>query len=154
MQHDNQQGAQRHSTWLIFLPALALIVAIFLLSHQQKPPTIGNDPELSSIAGHLVAFGLLGGALYLAFRSISGTRRIAALLAVALATGYGVVDEFHQSFVPGRHTDPWDLLTDLVGAAIVVATLVLATRWLTANETIELSTKPPRAADEPPINGE
>ena len=40
-----------------------------------------------------------------------------AVLAVLISTVYGVTDEWHQSFVPGRVADPWDLVKDLAGAA-------------------------------------
>ena len=41
----------------------------------------------------------------------------AAALAVLISTVYGVTDELHQSFVPGRIADAWDLLKDAAGAA-------------------------------------
>jgi VanZ family protein len=44
----------------------------------------------------------------------------AAVIAVALATGYGATDEFHQSFVPGRGPAFSDVLIDLVGASLGV----------------------------------
>ena len=38
-----------------------------------------------------------------------------------LSTGvYGITDEIHQYFVPGRFADPWDLLADMVGALLGV----------------------------------
>jgi VanZ family protein len=37
---------------------------------------------------------------------------------VALATAYGVTDEYHQSFVPGRQAEAADVLKDLGGAAL------------------------------------
>jgi VanZ family protein len=40
-----------------------------------------------------------------------------ALTATLLATAYGVTDEYHQSFVPGRTSDPLDVVKDLAGAA-------------------------------------
>ncbi len=40
----------------------------------------------------------------------------ALLVAIVLATLYGVTDEFHQSFVPNRNTDPKDVLVDFLGA--------------------------------------
>ena len=43
-----------------------------------------------------------------------------AWLALLLAIAYGITDEVHQHFVPGRHMDPLDLLTDAVGAAAAV----------------------------------
>ncbi len=39
-------------------------------------------------------------------------------LAIALASAYGITDEVHQAFVPGRHADPLDWLADTAGAAL------------------------------------
>jgi VanZ family protein len=52
-----------------------------------------------------------------------------AVLATLLATAYGVTDEYHQSFVPGRIADPADVAKDLAGAA--AASLVYR-RWTMA----------------------
>lgn len=67
------------------------------------------------ILGLLVAFALKG-----QMRSSH-----AFLLAVALASVYGVTDEIHQLFVPGRFCGPADWATDTCGA-ILGAALVLA----------------------------
>ena len=45
-------------------------------------------------------------------------RAAGAVLAVCLATVYGVSDEFHQSFVPGRDASVGDVLKDLGGASL------------------------------------
>lgn len=45
----------------------------------------------------------------------------ACLLALAVASGYGITDEFHQSFVPGRTVDVLDWATDTCGAALGAA---------------------------------
>jgi len=42
---------------------------------------------------------------------------VAALL---LSVCYGITDEFHQAFVPGRHPDIWDLIRDSTGALIAL----------------------------------
>lgn len=52
----------------------------------------------------------------------------AALVATLLSTAYGVTDEYHQSFVPGRTADPADVGRDLVGAA---AASFIYRRWST-----------------------
>ncbi len=39
-----------------------------------------------------------------------------ALLAIGIAAGYAALDEFHQAFVPGRVSSPWDALLDASGA--------------------------------------
>ena len=40
------------------------------------------------------------------------------LLAIVVASAYGVTDEFHQLFVPGRACDPVDWMVDTAGAAL------------------------------------
>ena len=49
-----------------------------------------------------------------------------ALTATLLVTAYGVTDEYHQSFVPGRTADPADVVKDLAGAVVACA---LYRRW-------------------------
>lgn len=44
----------------------------------------------------------------------------ARLWAPAAATIFGAVDEIHQGWVPGRSSDPWDLLADAVGASLAI----------------------------------
>jgi hypothetical protein len=48
-----------------------------------------------------------------------------AITAVALTAGYGMTDEFHQSFVGGRTPSAADWLADAAGAAVAVAAIVL-----------------------------
>jgi VanZ family protein len=59
-------------------------------------------------------------------RALAGglPRRITARIAlatVAFCVAYGVSDEFHQSFVPGRTPDVADIYADAAGAIAAVA---------------------------------
>ncbi len=54
-----------------------------------------------------------------------------ALTAVAMAAGYAALDEFHQSFVPGRGAAAQDVLLDITGAAVAQAA---ARMWFRRNE--------------------
>jgi VanZ family protein len=56
-----------------------------------------------------------------------GWRR-ALLLGVAAASLYGALDEWHQSFVPGRDPDPWDWAADTAGALVGAAAVGLPRR--------------------------
>lgn len=49
-------------------------------------------------------------------------------LAVLIASGLGGLDEFYQSFVPGRSSDWHDWLADTSGAALGAAVWVLVRR--------------------------
>ena len=40
-----------------------------------------------------------------------------------LASGYAITDEFHQTFVEGRHGTPVDWAIDSAGAALVAVRL-------------------------------
>lgn len=46
-----------------------------------------------------------------------------SLLILVLVMAYGIVDEWHQSWVPARSASPWDLVTDLVGAGATLAVI-------------------------------
>ncbi|MBI5608897.1 MAG: VanZ family protein [Deltaproteobacteria bacterium] len=65
---------------------------------------------------HTAIYALLGALWRVGLR---GHR--AGVQAWALATAFGGLDELHQGWVPGRSSDPWDLLADATGAALAVA---------------------------------
>ena len=68
---------------------------------------------------HCVEYGVLAFLIARAIRAPSGQRL--ALVAVAawfLSTLYGMSDEFHQYFVPGRSSDGYDILADSVGSVL------------------------------------
>lgn len=68
---------------------------------------------------------------WLILRGLRGGNKVAkiqwALLTIALVFGYAALDEFHQSFVPGRTASFRDVLIDTSGgiAAQVVAALLV-----------------------------
>ena len=78
---------------------------------------------MSDKSGHSIGYALLAVVLLRAFARgrLSGVTWTAGLAAIGLATMYGVSDEFHQSFVQGRHGTPVDVLIDAVGVALAIA---------------------------------
>jgi len=101
-------------------PALLMMLAIFGFSSipSKVMPNFGLIDYLVKKGGHALGYGLLS-LTYL--RGINGGRDSVALrffpLAWVLATLYSATDEFHQSFIPGRHADLMDVLIDSAGAA-------------------------------------
>jgi VanZ family protein len=68
-------------------------------------------------ASHAIGYGLLATAFYIALRFAPKYRWLAWLLAIM----YSATDEFHQSFVPGRHPSLVDILVfDNFGALIAL----------------------------------
>lgn len=77
----------------------------------------------ADLLAHAAAYGILCVFLALSFvpPRVASWNRV--LLLTVLVTAYGVTDEYHQSFVPGRHASAWDVLADGVGGLIVAWTM-------------------------------
>ena len=71
-------------------------------------------------SAHAAAYGVL----WLLWWLATGRR---PWLALALTIGYAISDEWHQTFVPGRHGRPFDVGVDTVGALLMLG--LLYTRW-------------------------
>ncbi len=114
--------------------------AIFVTS--SLPDTNSGDliallPSTLKNLLHIPAYGLLAVTLCLALPQRRGWRT--ALLVLVLTLGYGVLDEWHQSFVPGRDVSGADLLRDVLGGSLGIA--LMRRQW---------AAKAPTAAGPPP----
>lgn len=106
-----------------FGPAVAVSAAILFLSHQPVlPAPTGNDK-----VAHVIAYTAVG-ATYLHALLLGTSWPRTLVLGFVLASLFGVTDEAHQSFVPGRHADVGDVLADVVGAALGTALAALVYR--------------------------
>jgi VanZ family protein len=76
---------------------------------------------------HMIMFGVLAVLVFLAGWRSGWRMRVCFLTAALFATLYGVSDELHQYFVPGRTADVYDVLADGAGAVLAPAVLL---RWL------------------------
>ncbi len=106
-----------------WIPPLAWMGLIFALSAQ---PTLPSAPEpwldvVIKKSGHALAYGLLAWLYLRALRGGGPASDRLRLLSLALAVAYGVTDEYHQSFVPGRTPRLLDVLIDGLGATIALA---------------------------------
>lgn len=102
--------------WL--LPALAYAGVIFWLSSLPNPlPALTS--RFSDKLLHAVEYAGLSGLLAVGVAHLRPSWVIrAALLAALLAAGYGLSDEFHQSFVPNRDASLLDWAADASGALV------------------------------------
>lgn len=105
-------------TAALWAPVVVLMAAIFFASSLSDP---GLPPGgLSDKGAHVLAYAALGGALVRALAS-SQARSMTVmrmLIAAGLATAYGMTDELHQSFVPGRTPELLDLGADAAGGLL------------------------------------
>jgi len=116
--------------------AVVWMALIFFLSSQEKLPTTpGMPPDIAAIAGHFVAYSVLAIFIRVAIGGLQPGRR-ADVIAIALATLYGISDEFHQSFVPGRDSSVFDVAIDLLGASagVIALNLILAVTQIRQDE--------------------
>jgi len=104
------------------LLAVGWMMLIFFLSSQPSLPAVlffsGADLLL-----HAVFYAILCVFLARSFTDprIRNWNRV--ILLTVLVTAYGITDEFHQSFVPGRDASIWDVLADNVGGFLAAVML-------------------------------
>jgi len=114
-----------------FLPLLAWLAVIFFLSSRSVLVNIDNEAgeKLFYKTAHMLAFALLA---WLWWRAIT-PRRTAGwpvfVAALGLTVLYGISDEIHQYFVPGRHARLADVLFD-TGGALAMILLLRKFEWL------------------------
>lgn len=106
------------SPFFLWAPVVVHMAIIFAASSLQN---LGELPGgVSDKSGHFIGYALLAVLLLRAFargrlRDVTWSRVAAAIV---VATLYGVSDEFHQLFVPGRSADRYDVLADCAGATL------------------------------------
>ena len=117
---------------------MGLTFYLFSLTQPETPkiPLLGN---WQSLLGHLTLYGVCAALMEGSLWSWgSGFRLRWALVAIVGATAYGISDEFHQSFVSGRHATIEDVLVNTIGATMAAAGLwLIANRWSNRISLIE-----------------
>ena len=111
------------SNRLRIVPMLFVMGTIFFLSHQP-----GDSLHLPAFPGidklaHLTICCLLGLTVFHAL-PVSWIRNHSKILVyltvITTVVAYGISDEFHQSFIPGRQTSGADLVADGFGGIVAI----------------------------------
>lgn len=108
--------ANRFPRWL---PAVLIMAGIFFFSStpSNELPDYGFWDTLVKKGGHVIGYALLTLSYWHWMRFDPKKGWLAWLLALL----YAATDEFHQSFTPGRHPSPLDVLIyDNLGALLAV----------------------------------
>jgi VanZ family protein len=110
--------------FLRWLPTILVMMTIFIFSSipSQELPKFGFWDTLVKKGGHVIGYGLLALSYWFAMKW--DRKRI--WLAFLFSALYALSDEFHQSFVPGRHPSWLDALVIDNGGAL----LTLWGAWL------------------------
>ncbi len=118
------------------LAALSYMVLIFVLSSRRPPEPIVSLGVKDSWL-HLVEYGVLGflmADLAWALRRTISWRALVPIPAL-LGALYGMSDEWHQSFVPGRDASGADVVMDVLGSLLGAMALWMARRYFTSGST-------------------
>lgn len=103
-----------------WLPVALWMAGIFAFSCLPEPLGPLSDSPYGGPVGRVCHVGEYAGLAALLYRALQPGRlpSAAAVGALLLSLAYGLTDEFHQSFVPGREFSLLDLGWDGLGAVI------------------------------------
>lgn len=97
-----------------WLPAVAWILVLYTASAQTSIPSPSRW-GLTDKQVHFAVYGALG--VTLAWGWLRSKGRVPHWVAMGAGLLYGVLDEVHQAFVPGRAPEISDVLADWLGLA-------------------------------------
>lgn len=111
----------QHPFFRFHVPAIILAVTIFILSSIPKlnPPNLGF--ELQDKFYHFLvyaAFGFLVARSFFSLKFSENFHKYYLLFAILFSAIYGLSDEIHQSYVPGRFSSIGDFIADFSGSTI------------------------------------
>ena len=110
-----------HRKRLVYLP---LIIYWIILLIATSIPTDDFPRVLMTVGDkvkHFAAYFILGGYLTIAFlvqERFPLLRKYFIFAAILAATIYGLIDEIHQAFIPGRFYELLDWVADILGATV------------------------------------
>ena len=101
-----------------YLPAALWAALIFFLSSRHTLPPLFDAVPQSDKMVHAGVYAVLAALL---LRGARWPVQRRAWWAALVTSVYGVTDELHQYFVPGRSCDVFDWVADTTGACLCVA---------------------------------
>ena len=113
------------------MPAVAWAVVIFILSSIPGDELPDEPFDMFDKLVHAVIFGVLCLLIYRAFQFQNFNRflkEFSILVAFMFIIAYGILDEYHQKFIPGRYPDPADALADVIGGGFASIGIFLKQR--------------------------
>ncbi len=122
MPESYRQHTRRRQFFVYHLPAIIYAIAILVVSSipNLNPPAMSF--EFSDKIIHFIEYAVFA---FLIYRSISHininiNKRQVFILCTLFLSLFALLDELHQRFVPGRHSDILDFVGDFLGAVIVL----------------------------------
>lgn len=106
----------------LWVPPVIWAVVIFLLSSRPIAPTsqIFWKDFIVKKSAHVIEYAIFTILLYRALKESGVKKYNAGLTAILFAVIYGALDEFHQSFTPGREPRVRDVFFDTIGSVVSI----------------------------------
>ena len=104
----------KHS-WTVTIGYMVLISILSHIPQDDIPESISPGPDGIDYLFHFVEYSILG---FLLFRSLASDELLfgnEVQVSLLIGISFAILDEFHQSFVPGRHMSPVDMISDSIG---------------------------------------
>ncbi|HVO74015.1 MAG TPA: VanZ family protein [Ignavibacteriaceae bacterium] len=111
---------EKHKVFLVFLPLIIYWIALFVgtsIPVQAIPSIFEFGDKLEHMSAYAGLSILLN--LTIAFQNKFGNIKTKHNLYTFLAAAsYGIIDELHQIFIPGRSCELLDFVADLIGISL------------------------------------
>lgn len=112
---------ERNRQYLINIPLIIYWLILFVLTSlpSSSAITIGISDKIE----HFGAYGLLSAVLYMNLffqKKFELLKKYPATFTLLIASIYGMLDEVHQLFIPGRSAEFLDWSADFLGSLLAV----------------------------------
>jgi VanZ family protein len=103
--------------WIAF--TYAVLILIFSSIPDLSPPQLGF--EYQDKLYHFVEYGIFSVLLFFTLLNSKRDflRKNVLLISLLIGASFGILDELHQKFIPGRQADVLDFTADFVGVALI-----------------------------------
>jgi len=120
---------------LRIVPMICIMGTIFFLSHQPGDSLVLPDVIGIDKIAHLIVYGILAYSILWAFSPFLDKKSAVklSLATIFFCILFGISDEYHQSFIPGRYPSLIDVIADGLGA------LPISLYWLNRASKIKSS---------------
>lgn len=102
-----------------WLPVIIYCAAIYIQSSFPTTQGLPSWRHLDKLL-HLAAYTILGALFFRALSSGGGNLKRAVIFSILFTGLYGLSDEIHQAFVPGRSPEATDVAADFAGGIVGV----------------------------------
>lgn len=128
----------RQKKLILVMPLIIYSMAIFILSALPQPEFIDLGFQYWDKILHLKAYFVYGVFTITAIVALKPELLKMKIMVLAVIIGFlfGLSDEIHQYFVPGRDADVWDLAADTAGILISLTTISIIRTFTARIRTI------------------